>query len=61
MWNCILSAALSNTIHCVVNKGITPQKIRDTLSLNSDNTDTNFHGVLMLEEVEDCFKNGTER
>jgi hypothetical protein len=53
--------ALSSTIDCVGNERITLRKIRVTVSLNSDNTDTNIHGALMLEEVEDCFKYGIGR
>jgi len=52
---------LSYTIHCVVNKRITLRKIGITVSLNSDNTDTNIRGTLMLEEDEDCFKYGAGR
>jgi hypothetical protein len=68
--NCILRATLTEdnlcrevlsvAIHFVVNKRITLRKIRDTMSLNSDNTDTNVHGTLMLKEVRTVSNMGQE-
>ena len=66
-WNCILRATLTEdnlcreelsiTVCIVANKRITLRKILDTVSLNSDNNDTNIHGTLTLDEVEDYENN----